>query len=178
MAPRWSTRRTTATRATSYVSSARTTPGSTTSTARSGARRTPTSWSISTRPITSCCPLPSTRGRASYSSTLTPTRRIAGRLSGRPSRRGLRLPDRQPASSAADRVRGGCQLEGHRRELLRVLPLSRRPSPAQPAVALRPRSQPRVARAVGGRLDGARRRRRHDVRRRPRPWPPAAARNR
>ena len=41
--------------ASSCASSARITPGSTTSTGRSDARRTPTSWSTSTRPTTVCC---------------------------------------------------------------------------------------------------------------------------
>ena len=69
----------------------------------------------------------------------------------------------------ADRVRGRLELEVHRRELQRVLPLPGRPSPAQQAHALRPRRRLRPQRRLAGRLDGARRGRRDDgARRRPR----------
>ena len=57
----------------SSVSSAPTTPGSTTSTARSAARRTPKRSSTSSRPTTASCRFASTPGRASCSSTSTRT---------------------------------------------------------------------------------------------------------
>ena len=49
------------------------------------------------------------------------------------------------------------ELEVHRRELQRVLPLPGHPSPAQQADAVRPRRRLRADRPVAGRLDGARR---------------------
>ena len=97
---------------------------------------------------------------------------------GRPRR--LTSPASTSASLRSARIgdlRGRRELEVHRRELQRVLPLPGHPSPAEPAHAVRPgrRLQPRGR--VAGRLDGARRRRRDDgARRRPSRRPPADAR--
>ena len=93
----------------------------------------------------------------------------AGDAPRRPRRpvRALRL--QEPQVGEADRLRGRRQLEVHRRELQRVLPLPGRAPPAQQAHALRPGRRLRPQRRLAGRLDGARRRRRDDgARRRPR----------
>ena len=74
-------------------------------------------------------------------------------LPGRPACRRGPLPDRLASSRAAHRVRGRRQLEGHRRELLRVPPLPRRASAAQPSQSLRPWLEPRV-RTDPGRVAG------------------------
>ena len=86
----------------------------------------------------------------------------------------LRLAPPRPA----DRLRGQRELEGDRRELLRVLPLPGHPPPAQPPDAVRHGPQLPDGRSVGGRLHGARRERGDDVDRRPQPRPAAAARHR
>ena len=80
----------------------------------------------------------------------------------------------------ADRLRRRGELEVHRRELQRVLPLPGRPPAAQQADAVRPGRRLRSRRRLAGRLDGAGRRRRDDgARRRPRvaPRPPADVRH-
>ena len=78
--------------------------------------------------------------------------------------------DRFDFGGAASRphrdLRGRGQLEVHRRELQRVLPLPGHPPAAQQADALRPRRRLRPRRSLAGRLDGARRRRRDDGARR------------
>ena len=76
---------------------------------------------------------------------------------------------RASARRARGRVRGREQLEVHRRELQRVLPLPGRPPAAQQADAVRPRRRLRPDGPVAGRLDGARRRA-------PRRWRSTAAR--
>ena len=68
------------------------------------------------------------------------------------------------------------ELEVHRRELQRVLPLPGHPPPAQQADAVRPGRRLRPDRAVAGRLDGARRDRRDDGDRRRPPQRPAGDR--
>ena len=60
-------------------------------------------------------------------------------------------------ASRTPSLRGRHELEVHRRELQRVLPLPGHPPAAQQADALRPRWRLRPDRAVAGRLDGARR---------------------
>ncbi len=72
-----------------------------------------------------------------------------GGIDGRPVAAHRPVPAGGPASGPAHRVRRRRQLEGHRRELLRVLSLPRRASPAQSADALRPGSEHRVRRAHG-----------------------------
>ena len=79
---------------------------------------------------------------------------------------------RAPGRPCGD-LRGRRQLEVHRRELQRVLPLPGHPPAAQQADAVRPRRRLRARRSVAGRLDGARRRRRDDGARRRPPGRPA-----
>ena len=107
-------------------------------------------------------------GRASSSSASTRTRTPLEEWLGDlvPASRPVRL--RGAARRPHGDLRGRRQLEVHRRELQRVLPLPGHPPAAQQADAVRPRRRLRARRAVAGRLDGARRRRRDDgARRRP-----------
>ncbi len=95
--------------------------------------------------------------------------RAAGGATGRPRRAHGALRLHRSALGQAHGVLGRGELEVHRRELQRVLPLPGRPSPAQQAHALRRRRRLRSERRLAGRLDGAGRRRPDDgPRRRPR----------
>ena len=152
-AARRARRRCTAAR--SCASSARTTPGSTTSTVRCSAPRTPRTSSDFALEDQGLIPVRLETWAGFVFVNLDPAAEpLLAYLDDLPAAV-AQLPDRRPSPREADRVRGRRQLEGHRRELLRVLPLPRRPSAAQPAQPVRPRLEPRVARAVGGRLDGA-----------------------
>ena len=95
-----------------------------------------------------------------------PGRCPADRAARRPRRavRSLRL--HRAALRQADRVRRRGELEVHRRELQRVLPLPGRPSPAQQADPVRRRRRLRSRRCVAGWLDGIGRLGRDDVARR------------
>ena len=79
------------------------------------------------------------------------------------------LPPRRPAPRRRDHLRRRGQLEGDRRELLRVPALPRRAPRAQPPLALHERRRVRGRRRLVRRLDDAQRRRRDDgAERRPR----------
>ena len=147
----------------SSASSARTTPGSTTSTARSSGPSTPTT-STTSRSRTTAWP---TVRLDTWQGFIFLNLDGRGRAAARPARRPRRAlgPVRllDPAPGEAHRVRGQGQLEVHRRELQRVLPLPGRPPAAQQADAVRPGRRLRPERGVAGRLDGAGRRRRDDV---------------
>ena len=107
-------------------------------------------------------------GRASCSSASTRTPRRSSAWLGDlvPHLEPVRL--RRAARRPRGRLRGRRELEVHRRELQRVLPLPGHPPAAQQADPVRPRRRLRPERSVAGRLDGARRRRRDDgPRRRP-----------
>ena len=99
-------------------------------------------------------------------------RRVAGRPAAAPRPVRLLGAARRPHRD----LRGRQQLEVHRRELQRVLPLPGDPPPAQQADAVRPRWRLRPDRAVAGRLDGARRDGRDDGDRRRPPQRPAGDR--
>ena len=151
------------------ASSARTTPGSTTSTGKLvRAKHTDDLDDFSFEEYGLASRSGSRRGRGSCSSASIPTAEPLERLAGRPrpAPRPLRL--RGAARRAHGDLRGRRELEVHRRELQRVLPLPGHPSAAQQADAVRPRRRLLARRPVAGRLDGARRRRRDDgARRRP-----------
>ena len=158
------------------ASSARTTPGSTTSTGRSSGPSTPRTSTTSASTASAWSPVRLATWQGFVFVSLDPGRRRARRLAGRsrPASRAVRL--RVAARRPRGGLRGRRQLEVHRRELQRVLPLPGHPPAAQQADPVRPRRRLRPRRAVAGRLDGARRQRRDDGARRRPPRRPAGDR--
>ena len=164
----------------SSASSARTTPGSTTSRASSSGPSTPRTSTTSASRRTAWPRFGSRRGRASSSSTSSPDGPSLRDQLGDLVEHLERFDFGRLRSAKRIEYDGRRELEVHRRELLRVLPLPGRPPAAQQADAVRPRRRLRAARRLAGRLDGARRRGRDDgPRRRPRlaRRPPADARD-
>ena len=156
-----------ATRRASARSSARTTPGATTSPAACSRRPASGRSRPSTRRRTAWCRCRSRCGTAGCSSTRGGSgyavRRARRRAGG--AGRAVRARTARPARDARLRRRG--ELEGHHRELPRVLPLPADPPGAVPGQPTVERGELRPARRLGRRLDGPARRRRDDVARRP-----------
>ena len=131
-------------RAAARRSSARTTPGRTTSTARCAARRGPSASRASTRRTSRCCRSRSTPGARSCSSIPASQRQPLAHGAGRsaPARGRVRHRPVDAAVPLASRVAVGGQLEGRDRELPRVLPLRGRAPGLQQADRRAPRLVP------------------------------------
>ena len=152
-------------RARCAASSAPTTPGATASTAASRARPTPTRSRTSTRRPSgsSACAWRSATASCSPTSPAPPARSTTTSATSRQHLAHYRLGDL--AARRRDHLRRRGQLEGDRRELLRVPALPGRAPRAQPPLALHERRRVRGRRRLVRRLDDAQRGRRDDGRR-------------
>ena len=132
------------------ASSARTTPGSTTSTAGSSGPSTPRTSRSSASTRSGCARSTRPRGRGSCSSTSPTAPVIRSRTSWATSSPHMERFefDRLRVAKRIEYEVGG-ELEVHRRELQRVLPLPGRPPAAQQADAVRPRWRLRARRRRG-----------------------------
>ena len=156
------------------ASSARTTPGSTTSTARWSGPSTPRTSTTSASTAYGLAPVRLATWQGFVFVNLdpdAPAARSTGSATSSPHL--ARFDFARLRVAARGDLRGRRELEVHRRELQRVLPLPGHPPAAQQADAVRPRRRLRARRAVAGRLDGARRGRRDDGPRRRPPRRPA-----